>query len=274
VIPVEGGANNNQAEKLQLLTRPFILRRTKEEVATDLPDLTQLIQYCEMSPEQKEIYQQYKMSLRNNLLSLIEANGLNQTSMLILQGIQQLRQLANHPRMIDPEYSFGSGKMDQVLETLANLWEEKHKVLIFSNYVKHLDLLREQFIERSWTHAYLTGSSTNREQIIEEFQQEEDRRFFLISMKAGGVGLNLTQADYILILDPWWNPAVEKQAVSRAHRIGQNKKVFVYRFISEESIEEKIQILQERKKGLADQFINSNNPVLGFRLEEIRELFD
>lgn len=274
IQPVEAGANLKQAEKLKTLTRPFILRRTKEEVASDLPDLTQLVHYCEMVPEQKELYQTYKNQLRNSLLQAIETQGMSKSGMLILRGIQQLRQLANHPVMIESDYIQGSGKLDQVIETLENLREEKHKVLIFSNFVKHLDILKQNFVEREWSYSYLTGASTARENIIEEFQKDEKRLFFLISMKAGGVGLNLTQADYILILDPWWNPAVEMQAVSRAHRIGQQKKVFVYRFISEESIEEKIQVLQERKRGLADQFINSNNPIMGFKLEDIRELFE
>jgi superfamily II DNA or RNA helicase len=273
VFPIEQSGNEKQAEKLRTLTRPFILRRTKEEVASDLPDLTQLVRLCEMTEEQKEIYLRYKQTLRNNLLNQIENQGLGRSSMLILRGIQQLRQLANHPYMIEPDYESTSGKLELVMEMLESLQQEKHKVLIFSNFVKHLNILRAEFEKREWTYSYLSGASVKREKIIEEFQTEADRLFFLISMKAGGVGLNLTQADYIMILDPWWNPAVEMQAVSRAHRIGQEKKVFVYRFITENSIEEKIQILQEKKRFLADQFINSNNPIQGFNLEEIKDLF-
>lgn len=273
LIPIEQTGNEKQAEKLRVLTRPFILRRTKEEVAPELPALTQLQRVCEMTQEQREIYQRYKQTLRNNLLNQIEINGLGKSGMLILRGIQQLRQLASHPVMIEEEYQASSGKFELILEMLESLQEEKHKVLIFSNFVKHLNLLKNEFDRRNWSHSFLSGASVRRDQIIDEFQNDPERLFFLISMKAGGVGLNLTQADYILILDPWWNPAVEMQAVSRAHRIGQDKKVFVYRLISEDSIEEKIQILQDKKRFLAEQFIHTNNPLQGFNLEEIKDLF-
>jgi len=156
---------------------------------------------------------------------------------------------------------------------LENLVAENHKVLIFSSFVKHLELLKEKIELENWKYSLLTGKTTKREKIISHFQEDPENRIFLISLKAGGVGLNLTGADYVFIIDPWWNPAAENQAISRAHRIGQDKNVFVYRFITENSIEEKIQLLKERKSSLADTFINSNNPFQKVSQEEIISLF-
>ena len=156
---------------------------------------------------------------------------------------------------------------------LENLVAENHKVLIFSSFVTHLELLRERIESHAWKYSWLTGKTTKRKQVIDQFQNDPENRIFLISLKAGGVGLNLTSADYVFIIDPWWNPAVENQAINRAHRIGQDKHVFVYRFITENSIEEKIQQLQERKSSLADKFINSNNPFQAITKEEAVELF-
>ena len=151
---------------------------------------------------------------------------------------------------------------------------EDHKVLIFSSFVKHLELFRKFFDEKKWKYSMLTGETKNREEVVSDFQTDADNRFFLISLKAGGLGLNLTAADYVFLLDPWWNPASELQAINRAHRIGQLNKVFVYRFISAETIEEKIVKLQERKSELAEVFINSNNPFKSLSREHILELLD
>ena len=156
---------------------------------------------------------------------------------------------------------------------LANLVAEKHKVLIFSSFVSHLDLIKQSLESKRWRYSILTGQTTNREEVINDFQNDPDNHIFLISLKAGGVGLNLTRASYVFIIDPWWNPAAENQAISRAHRIGQEQHVFVYRFITEDSIEEKIQMLKERKSSLADKFVNSNNPFKEITQNEIEELF-
>src|SRR5680860_248298 len=165
-----------------------------------------------------------------------------------------------------------SGKFDEIFRMLHNWMAEKHKVLIFSSFVTHLELLQNKIEEEGWEYSMLTGKTTKREEVIKQFQNNADNRIFLISLKAGGVGLNLTEADYVFIIDPWWNPASENQAINRAHRIGQDKHVFVYRFITENSIEEKIQLLKERKSSLADKFINSNNPFKAVTKEEIVEL--
>jgi SNF2 family DNA or RNA helicase len=186
----------------------------------------------------------------------------------------RLRQLANHPALISEEEDVESGKFNEIFIALTNLVNENHKVLIFSSFVTHLELLRHRIEEQGWKYSLLTGKTKNREAIIDQFQNEEERRIFLISLKAGGVGLNLTRADYVFIIDPWWNPAAEIQAISRAHRIGQDKHVFVYRFITANTIEEKIQSLKERKSALADKFINSNNPFKAITKEEIVALFE
>jgi SNF2 family DNA or RNA helicase len=176
--------------------------------------------------------------------------------------------------MVDKGYTGDSGKFDEVCESIENMILENHKVLIFSSFVKHLELFRSYFERNNIRYAMLTGETRNREEVVHNFQCNGDNRFFLISLKAGGVGLNLTAADYVFVLDPWWNPAAEMQAINRAHRIGQTNKVFVYRFISAETVEEKIMKLQERKSELADVFINNNNPFKALSRENILDLFE
>ncbi len=272
--PIEKKNDEEQQLKLQKLIRPFVLRRTKEEVASDLPALTEQIRYCEMAPEQKEIYESEKSAIRNTILKNIESNGVKKSALVILQGLTKLRQLANHPSLVSPEGKADSGKFDEIYRCLKNLLAENHKVLIFSSFVKHLDLLQAKIESKDWKYSMLTGKTTNREEVIKDFQEDPGNHIFLISLKAGGVGLNLTSADYVFIIDPWWNPAAENQAINRAHRIGQDKKVFVYRFITEDSIEEKIQTLKSRKSALAEKFISSNNPFSNVITEdEIMSLF-
>ncbi|MCF6334095.1 MAG: DEAD/DEAH box helicase [Draconibacterium sp.] len=273
ITPIEKHANQEQQEKLQLMIRPFILRRKKVDVAKDLPPLVEQVQYCNMAAEQQKMYEEEKSIIRNEILADIKNEGIGKSSIMILQGLTKLRQLANHPSLINKELDESSGKFDEIFRMLQNLMAEKHKVLIFSSFVTHLELLQNKIEEENWKYSMLTGKTTKREKVIQEFQEDTDNRIFLISLKAGGVGLNLTGADYVFIIDPWWNPASENQAINRAHRIGQDKHVFVYRFITENSIEEKIQKLKERKSSLADQFINSNNPFQKITKEEIVELF-
>ncbi len=273
-IPIEKQNDIDQQNKLQTLIKPFVLRRTKSMVAKDLPDLSEQTVLCDMSEEQQSFYEIEKSKIRNLIIETIENKGLNKASFVILQSITKLRQISNHPVMIDEEYAFDSGKFDEVCRHLDNIYAENHKVLIFSSFVKHLKLYQQYFDSLDMKYAMLTGESQNREQVIDSFQNDPENRFFLITMKAGGTGLNLTSADYVFLLDPWWNPAVENQALSRAHRIGQEKKVFVYRFITTNSIEEKILKFKTRKSELADLFINTNNPFQKISKEEIAELFD
>jgi len=273
ITPIEKKNDEQQEAKLQKLIRPFVLRRTKEEVASDLPAMTEQIRFCEMTDEQRETYDTEKSAIRNAILKNIETNGMKKSALVVLQGLTKLRQLANHPSLVSKEDESESGKFNEIYRCLKNLVAENHKVLIFSSFVKHLELLQTKIEAKDWKYSKLTGKTVDRQEVIRQFQEDPDNHIFLISLKAGGVGLNLTSADYVFIIDPWWNPAAENQAINRAHRIGQDKKVFVYRFITEDSIEEKIQTLKSKKSALAGRFISSNNPLNIVSEEEIMSLF-
>ena len=227
-----------------------------------------------MSESQSSFYEKEKSKARNIILQNIGKQGIEKSSIIILKSLTRLRQIANHPILVNAEFSYHSGKFEEITRNLESIVLEGHKALVFSSFVKHLDLFVKHCEEHELSYSYLTGDTTNRGDIIKQFQNKEDVRIFLISLKAGGFGLNLTAADYVFLLDPWWNPAVEQQALSRAHRIGQKKNVFVYRFIAKDSIEEKILRLQEKKSKLADLFVNSNNPFSGITEKEIMELFE
>ncbi len=272
-IPIEKKNQTEKEEKLKTLINPFILRRKKEEVAMDLPPISEQVIYCSMTDEQRKFYESEKSVIRNSIFQKIENHGIEKSSIIVLQGLTRLRQIANHPLLVDNEYSDESGKFNEVCRNIENIISEGHKVLIFSSFVKHLELVERQVKKEKVKYTMLTGGSINREVIVKAFQDNPECKVFLISLKAGGVGLNLTAADYVFILDPWWNPASESQAMNRAHRIGQDKNVFVYRFISENSIEEKIQKLQEKKSKLADTFIGSNNPMKDISKKELEDLF-
>lgn len=259
------------SNRLQKIVKPFIFRREKQEVAKDLPPLTEQIRYCKMSEVQEKMYETEKSKVRNMIFETIEKDTFQKSTINVLQALMKLRQLANHPALVGSTHS-SSGKFDEVLRMLPNIIHH-HKVLIFSSFVSHLDLFKEHFTKEGIHFAYLTGNTQKREEVIKGFQEDEDCKVFLISIKAGGVGLNLTQADYVFILDPWWNPAVENQAVSRAHRIGQTNNVTVYRFISENTIEEKIQKLQQRKSQLVANFIPDEQSI-PFSQEEISFLVE
>lgn len=258
--PIEKDGSEKQTRVLQTLIRPFVLRRTKSEVARELPALTRQTIYCEMSESQQAYYETEKSKARNLILDTIRSNGMEKSSFVILQSLTRLRQAANHPLLIDGDYSEDSGKHEVIIENICNIVAEGHKALIFSSFVKHLSLYTAFCDAHQFRYTLLTGEVPleKREKIIEEFQQDEQVNLFFISIKSGGFGLNLTAADYVFILDPWWNPAVEEQALSRAHRIGQKKKVFVYRFIARNTLEEKILVLQEKKSKLAGSFIHDS----------------
>ncbi|MFP4557781.1 MAG: DEAD/DEAH box helicase [Bacteroidales bacterium] len=271
VIPIEKG--NEQVQKqLKRIVNPFILRRDKKEVAPELPELNEQVVFCNLSEEQKAIYDSEKSIIRNQIIENIDGLGYSQSAISILRGLTRLRQIANHPKMLDDYPACDSGKFEEITRTIETLIQENHKVLVFSSFVKHLKIV-EKFLNRNEIdYQMLTGSTTNRQQKVDDFQNNPSSQVFLISIKAGGVGLNLTAADYIMVLDPWWNPAVENQAIARAHRIGQDKKVFVYRFISVGTVEEKIQRLQESKLLLSENFVNNANPLSAIGKEQIMEI--
>jgi SNF2 family DNA or RNA helicase len=270
VQPIEKNTDPEKKEKLQQFIQPFLLRRTKNQVAKDLPDKIESVIYCDMTEEQKSIYEEEKSKIRNSILETIEKTE-DKPTILAIEGLNKLRQISNHPILIDPEYTAESGKFQEITRNIENLIAENHKVLIFSAYVKHLNLFRKYLEQNNHPFSMLTGSTLNRDLVINDFKESEDKNVFLIQIKAGGVGLNLTAADYVFIIDPWWNPAVEEQAINRTHRIGQDKKVMVYRFISAETVEEKIQQLKARKSKLADSFINTAQVAQKMNLESILE---
>ncbi|RQO67755.1 helicase SNF2 [Pedobacter sp. KBW06] len=275
VQAIEKRKDEEKARKLQAIIKPFVLRRTKEQVASELPAKTEQIFYCDMSEDQAAYYEKTKSAYRNDLLSSMDDGTYAKKQVQLLQGLTALRQLANHPVMIDEDYTSDSGKFENVIHTLDNVLKGGHKVLIFSQFVKHLNIFKQYFDQESIPFSYLDGATKNRGEIVAEFQENTELKVFLISIKAGGVGLNLTQADYVFILDPWWNPAVEQQAIDRTHRIGQEKKVFIYKFIAKDTVEEKILALQNRKKRLASSLITTEESFFkSLSKEDIREILN
>jgi superfamily II DNA or RNA helicase len=274
VQPIVNRQNEECEKRLQQIIKPFILRRTKSEVAKDLPPLIDQIVYCEMTEEQQKIYLSEKSAVRNALFEQISRSGPEKNTMLAISALLRLRQLANHPSLVLDGYAGESAKIEEVVSRIESLRAEHHKVLIFSSFVKLLQLVEARLQQLEINYAILTGETQNREEVVRRFQENPDVGCFLISLKAGGVGLNLTAADYVFILDPWWNPASELQAINRAHRIGQDKTVMVYRFISVDTIEEKIQNLQSEKSKLAETYINSNNPFADWKAKDLKGLFE
>ena len=271
-LPIERNQDENRKEKLLKLISPFVLRRTKIQVAPELPSLHEQTIFCDMDEMQETIYEKEKSRVRNLVLEQTLKMGYQKSAMVILQSLTKLRQIANHPALVDRMYFGGSGKYTEIKRNLLSLLNEGYKAIIFSSFVRHLELIRNFLDINDIHYAWLTGNTRDRESEVRKFQEDPDYPFFLVSLKAGGVGLNLTAAEYVFLLDPWWNPAAEIQAISRAHRMGQDKQVFVYRFISRNTLEEKILKLQEHKSALADAFVN--NSLKGITEEQVMELFD
>lgn len=275
-IPIDKFGEKAQKEQLRKLLFPFILRRTKEQVAKDLPAKTEQVLFCEMGKHQRAIYDAYRNDVRDKLLGMIDQQGLHRSQLSILQGLMRLRQICDSPAIIKdeqyPNYSIKIKELSKELEeNLSN-----HKALIFSQFLGMLGLIREKLNELGIKYQYFDGSTPvkDREAAIKSFQNDEECRVFLISLKAGGVGLNLTAADYVYIVDPWWNPAIEQQAIDRTHRIGQTKNIFAYRMICKDTVEDKILTLQERKKALANELIAEDSSfVKSLTKEDIEYLF-
>jgi non-specific serine/threonine protein kinase len=257
--PIERRQDQDTADFLRSMVYPFILRRTKGQVAPELPPREEQVLYTDMEPAQRKFYERTRDYYRGMLLGMIQDNGINDSRMKILEGLLRLRQISNHPRLVEPDFRGRSAKLTLLLEQLETLQAEGHKALIFSQFVQMLKLVRVELDNRRIPYEYLDGQTRKRQERVDAFQSNPDVPFFLISLKAGGVGLNLTAADYVIHIDPWWNPAVEMQATDRTHRIGQDKPVFVYKMITRDSVEEKILTLQERKKALIDQLITTES---------------
>jgi non-specific serine/threonine protein kinase len=255
VTSIEKEQDDTTLNILRRLVYPFILRRTKEKVAMDLPPKTEQTVFCSMNSKQKNLYEQWRDYYRALLLDKISEQGIQKTRMNVLEGLIKLRQIACHPNLIEKKITEDSGKFQHFKEIVEEILSENHKVLVFSQFVRMLKIIKNYFDKNGIRYEYLDGHTINREKVVENFQKNKNIKIFLISLKAGGTGLNLTAADYVILYDPWWNPAVEIQAMDRAHRIGQNKNVFVYKLISKDTVEEKMLELQQRKKSLVDNLI-------------------
>ncbi len=272
IQPIEKQRNEQAKQKLFNRVKPYFLRRTKEEVAPDLPLKTEIVFFTEMQPEQAKWYDKIKSAVRNEMLGLFA--DINKNRFEIFAALTRLRQLANHPRLIDGESFMGSGKFDDVRAQWETIRRAGHKALFFSSFEKHLRLFRSEMEAQEQPFAWLTGdcSAAERQQAVETFQQRPEVQALLMTTKAGGVGLNLTAADYVFLLDPWWNPAVEAQAIARAHRIGQEKPVTVVRFIAKETIEEKILLLQEQKRKLGENLFSNGLDEPSLKREDLEFL--
>jgi non-specific serine/threonine protein kinase len=260
-IPIDKFGEEDRKDHLRKILYPFILRRTKEQVAKDLPEKQEMVLFCEMEDEQRKIYDAYRSDYRTQILGTIETQGIQRSQLTILQGLMKLRQICDSPAILNEAEKFEnhSIKLDEltreITENIGN-----HKALIFSQFLGMLALIKEKLTQLDVRFEYFDGSTSapDREKAIQSFQNDESVRVFLISLKAGGVGLNLTAADYVYIVDPWWNPAVEQQAIDRTHRIGQTKNIFAYRMICKDTIEDKILQLQEKKRTLAKELISDD----------------
>lgn len=276
-VPIDKFGEQEQKEHLRRLLYPFILRRTKEQVAKDLPEKTEMILFCEMGDEQRKIYDAYRNDFRDKILGVVEAQGIGKSQLTILQGLMKLRQICDSPAIMKDDEKFPnvSIKLDELVREITENISD-HKALVFSQFLGMLALIRDRLDQMGVKYQYFDGSTSapDREKAIQGFQNDEECRVFLISLKAGGVGLNLTAADYVYIVDPWWNPAVEQQAIDRTHRIGQTKNIFAYRMICKDTVEDKILKLQEKKRALAADLITDDAAfVKNLTREDLEYLF-
>lgn len=271
-----GALRNPDEETRRLLARalrPFILRRTKAQVVKELPEKLEQTIVCELDANQRKLYNELREHYRQTLLGRVEREGLAKSKMHILEALLRLRQAACHPGLIDKKrVEEPSAKLETLLAQLNEVTEEGHKALVFSQFTSLLDIVRKSLNRNSATYEYLDGKTKDRQKCVERFQNDAECKLFLVSLKAGGVGLNLTAAEYVFLLDPWWNPAVEAQAIDRTHRIGQTQPVFAYRLIARDTVEEKVLELQQSKRALADAIIGEDNRLVGNLSREDLEL--
>ncbi len=276
-VPIDKLGEKEQKDHLRKILYPFILRRTKEQVAKDLPAKQEMVLYCEMGEEQRAIYEAFRNEFRDKILGVVDAQGVGKSQLTILQGLMKLRQICDSPFIMNESdrYPNASVKLEEIgREITENI--SNHKALVFSQFLGMLALIKQRLQELEVPFEYFDGSTsaTDREKSIQNFQNNDECRVFLISLKAGGVGLNLTAADYVYIVDPWWNPAVEQQAIDRTHRIGQTKNVFAYRMICTDTVEDKILKLQDKKRALARDLITDDDGfVKSLTREDVEYLF-
>jgi len=273
--PIDKNQNVEAAKLLQKMIHPFILRRTKEQVASDLPEKVESTIYCEMFSHQRKMYNELKEQIRRDLLSISEDDS--KLKFKVLDGLLRLRQLCNSPRLVDNKLKGEKAQSTKIESLVQKLTEGigNGNALVFSQFVQMLSLIREELDKRGIPYAYLDGTTRNREAVVEEYMENPKYRIFLISLKAGNTGLNLTKAQYVFLVDPWWNPAAEAQAIDRAHRIGQTKNIFAYKMICKDTVEEKILQLQSKKKKIASQLIKvDESSFKNMNKKDLMALFD
>ncbi len=270
-----GEQERGSLEALGRALRPFILRRTKSQVLTELPPKTEQTLYCDLDAKQRKHYEQIRNHYRAKLLLKVESDGIQKSKIHVLEALLRLRQAACDLRLVDATQQTVGAKLELLLEQLEEVIPEGHKVLVFSQFTSYLSLIKKSLDRKGWKYQYLDGKTNNRAAEVKQFQNDESCSIFLISLKAGGNGLNLTAADYVYIMDPWWNPAVEAQAIDRSHRMGQERPVTAYRVIARDTIEEKILQLQQSKRELADAIISADKSLLQkLSLEDLQVLFE
>lgn len=277
VFKLAGGAGRNLDEDTRALLahalRPFILRRTKQQVARELPAKTEQTIYCDLEPPQRKLYNELREHYRQSLLTRVDTFGLAKSKIQVLEALLRLRQASCHPGLLDPKkLAEPSAKLDVLFEQLHEVIEGGHKALVFSQFTSFLAILREKLDCEKIVYEYLDGHTRDRKARVDRFQNDAACPLFLISLKAGGLGLNLTAAEYVFLLDPWWNPAVEAQAVDRAHRIGQKRPVSAYRLIARDTVEEKVLELQKTKRDLAEAIIASGSVMKDLKREDLELL--
>ena len=275
-LPIsEGDAQATHALRARL--EPFVLRRTKEDVAPELPERTEVVLECDLSPLQRRLYRGVAEAARRDLFPLVEAQGIERTTVHVLAALTRLRQICAHPGMLFEEHRNdpdASAKFDSFLETVEEILSGEHRVLVFSAFASMLKIMRAELDRRGIGYGYLDGSTKDRDRSaeVERFMQPDGPPVFLCSLKAGGVGLTLTAADYVILYDPWWNPAVERQAIDRTHRIGQKRNVTAYRLVASGTVEEKIRVLAERKADLSRAVIKADGAIAKSLTREDLEL--
>lgn len=275
-IPVEKRADRERAAALAQRVKPFLLRRSKAEVVAELPAKSEIVERVVLEGSQRDLYDSIRLSMSDKVRKAIQQRGLARSHIVLLEALLRLRQVCCDPALLklDDGIERASAKLDRLLEMVLELLSEGRKIIVFSQFTSMLDLIRRRFDAEEFRYSILTGETRDRKNAIDGFQNGASD-VFLVSLKAGGVGLNLTAADTVIIFDPWWNPAVEEQAIDRAHRIGQDKAVFVYRLVAAGTIEEKMDELKARKRALADSLFDRDGRVASALTEEdVRCLFD
>jgi SNF2 family DNA or RNA helicase len=267
--PIEQEGDAARLEHLRRRIRPFLLRRTKAEVVAELPPKTEIVQTVTLGEKQAKVYEAIRLTMQERVRRALAEKGLARSQITVLDALLKLRQVCCDPTLVDLPQARQvkeSAKLDWLRETLPELVEEGRRILVFSQFVQMLERIEPVLAEQKITYVKLTGSTRRRDEVIDRFRRG-DAPVFLISLKAGGVGLNLTEADTVILFDPWWNPAVEEQAIDRTHRIGQDKPVFVYKLIAANTVEEKMLEMQARKRSLAEGTLETGEAG-GFALTE------